>query len=146
MVDEMTISSWKLRTTESLELKELARREQAFDPAWGLSESKLQLPIDVHAFPLDHTWNCEKLVVRALARDDHSSVSGTRQPGLIQNQWAHHIKEESGHQNRQGGNLEVEAVLGSTFENLSRYGRGLRNNLYRAMNQLRALRDEGQEK
>lgn len=144
LVDEITIASWKLGITEMLESKELARREQEFEPILGFFEGTLELPIDAGDIPIDHGWSCEKLIVRAVARNDHSSASGKRQPGIYQNQWVERVKTVSDSQSCHGGHLEVEAVLGSTVETLGRYGRSLRNNLYRAIKELRILRGEEQ--
>jgi hypothetical protein len=142
LVDEITISSWKLGITETLESRELARREQAMDPLLGLFESKLELPIDAGDIPIDHGWSCEKLIVRAVTREDNSSTNGRRQPAIDRNRWVEQVKTVSDSQERHGDHLEVEAVLGSTVETLSRYGRALRNNLYRALKELRILRGE----
>ena len=146
LVEEIINCSWKLAIAESLETKELARRHQTPEGVMGIFENKLNLPIDAGDLPLDHGWDCAKLAVRAVARDDHSSVSGTRKPLIVENQWVDRVKELSGSQSRHGGNLEIEAVLSDSLENLSRYGRTLRNNLYRAVKQLRILQGEEEEK
>ena len=142
LVDEITVASWKLGITETIESRELARHEQAFDRVPGFFESKLELPIDAADIPIEHGWSCEKLIVRAVARDDHRNTSGRRQPAIDQNRWVEQVKTVSDSQNRHGDHLELEAVLGSKIETLSRYGRTLRNNLYRALKQLRILRGE----
>ena len=145
LVEDITNTCWKLAIEESLETKELTRRQQDSNPVLGLFENTLQLPIDACDLPVDHSWNCDRLVVRAVARDEHSNVTGTRQPAVVQNRWVEQVKKLDDSQNRHGGHLEIEAVLGSTLDTLTRYGRTLRNNLYRAIRQMRILRGEEQE-
>jgi len=142
LVQEITNVVWKLGITETLELKELSQRQSIKDCINGVFDNDLELPIDENDIPLDRAWNCEKLVIRAIAGDDESNSSGSHQPRIYENKIFKDFQTSGMHTSRKGSHLVVEAVLGGSLETLTRYRSTLKKDLYRAIETLHTLQKQ----
>jgi hypothetical protein len=146
LVEDYAWLLWKLRILRGLEWRELSRRQDLRDQLGSIFNGDLDLPIDESDLPLDRGWDCERIVVRAVAGKDESSSSASRGPAVVQNQVMKAF-QNSGHSTSQKvGHLEVEAVLGNALEKMTRYQSALRRDLYRAIEMLRAVQKERLER
>ena len=80
------------------------------------------------------------VVVRAVAGKDVSNSSASRGPAVVQNQVMDAFQNSGNCTRQQDGHLEIEAVLGSALEKMTRYQSALRRDLYRAIEMLRPCR------
>jgi hypothetical protein len=106
----------------------------------------LELPISGHDLPLDRGWDCERLVVRAVSGKDTSNSSASRGPAVFQNQVIKAVQNSQNHDTQEAGHLEVEAVLGNSLANMTRYQSALKRELYRAIETLRKIQAERRER
>ena len=142
LVEETAIVSWRLQTLEGLITRELSLREGVRDQVDGVFYGKLKLPISEWDLPLDRGWDCERIFVRAVAGKDESASIGSRAPGVFQNVVLKAVQKSGNHTMQETGHLEVEAVLGSSFANITRYQSSLKNQLYKAIDTLRDVQAE----
>ena len=56
------------------------------------------------------------------------------------------LQQSSSYNSQKAGHLEVEAVLGSSLDRLTRYQSALKRDLYRAIQTLRSLQAERRER
>jgi len=146
-VEEIAILFWKLRITLGLETKELSVRQQyAQDQIDDIFGGNLELPISASDLPLDKGWNCERIVVRAVAGKHEINSSASRGPRVYQGVVLNMLQDSSNHNSQEAGHLEVEAVLGSSLDKLTRYQSALKRDLYRAIEMLRSLQAERRER
>jgi hypothetical protein len=150
VVEEIATIFWKLGNLEPLIFRELLRRRELSDGVESIFENSffhknLKLPISGDDLPLDRGWDCERMVVRAVAGNDQRRSNTTRGPGVFQGQVVPAVQgsQDSGHQ--EVDRLEIEAVMGNTLENLTRYQTKQKHDLYRAMEMLRKLQAERRE-
>jgi len=136
-VEEIATLIWKIQIALRLETQELSRREDV-QGVEGVFNNELELPIDGVDLPLDRSWECERLVVRAITGTDEKKSDSSRGPLISQGQVLPAIHRDRGGINQQGRHLEFEAVLGSALEKMARYQAGLKTELYRAIETLRA--------
>jgi hypothetical protein len=141
-VKEMVNNEWNLNSVESLVMKELTRRRRSAEQVDGIFNTDLHLPIESDDLPLDRTWACEKLVVRATADDDVTTSGRERHPKISQGKYVDNTQVASENEKRNRGHLEVHAVLGSSVDTLLRYQVRLKKDLYKAMDKLRELQKE----
>jgi hypothetical protein len=143
--EEIAILRWKLGLTEVMETSELLRRQELSGKVDGVFHKSLHLPINDVDLPLASGWDCERLVVRAVAGENEVGSNASRRPVVIQNQiqpsW-HAVKSQA----NKTGRLEVEAVLASSLANITRYRSGLKRDLYKAIDMLRAAQKERRER
>ncbi len=144
-VEEIAIIFWKLGITEALQAQELLRRQKLSDDVGSIFHKTLKLPISGHDLPLDRGWDCERITVRAVACTDNTNSNASRFPGVFQTQVVHAVQNSQKHNSQVGGHLEVEAVLGSALEKMTRYQSRLKNELYRAIETLRKIQAERRE-
>jgi hypothetical protein len=85
-VEEITILSRNLQIVEGLVSRELAFRRSVRGRVDGVFHRELKLPISAWDLPLGRGWDCERIVVRAVAGKDESNYSASRAPGVLQNQ------------------------------------------------------------
>jgi hypothetical protein len=145
-VEDIAWLLWKLQILQGLELRELSRRQDVPDEVNRVFHRELNLPISESDLPLDRGWDCERLVVRAVAGKDVSESSASRGPAVVQNQVMDAFQNSGNHTSQQADHLEVEAVLGNALEKIVRYQSGLRRDLYRAIEMLRAVQKERRER
>lgn len=145
LVEEIANISWKLGITEALEVDELLRREYVRDDVGGVFHGDLKLPIHDWDLPLERGWDCERVIVRAVAGDDDSNSHGSSGPAVVQGQLLNGVQASQGKCHRHGGHLEVQAVLGSSLSNMTRYRSALKKDFYRAVERLCALKAERRE-
>jgi hypothetical protein len=146
-MDEIAITLWKLRLTIGLETKELSRRqEDAEDQIDDVFSSDLELPISASDLPLAKSWDCERIIVRAVAGKDEISSSGSRGPTIYEGTVLNLLQKSNNHNSQEAGHLEVEAVLGSSLDKLTRYQSTQKRDLYRAIEMLRSLQTERVER
>ena len=96
----------------------------------------------LHLFSLDRGWDCKRIVVRAVAGKDESDSSTSRGPAVWQNQVISAVQKSGNHNTKEAGHLEVDAVLGSSLEKMSRYRSALMRDFYRGIEMLRVLQAE----
>lgn len=137
LVEEVTNTSWKLGITESIEILELSRRQDVRDGIDGVFHGELELPVSDWDLPVDRGWDCERIVVRALAGDDRGNSNTSRGPAVWQGQVVNAVQNSQNSHHRAGGHLEVHAVLGSSLETMTRYRSALKRDIYRAFKTLR---------
>jgi hypothetical protein len=144
-VEEIATLFWKLGIAEFLEVRELLRRQELSDDVDSIFRKDLKLPISGYDLPLDRGWDCERMVVRAVAGSDQRHSNTMCGPGVVQGQVVQALKrsQNSGHQ--EVDHLEVEAVMGSALESMTRYQAKLKRDLYRAIEQLRKMQAERRE-
>ena len=145
LVEEVTNISWKLGITETLETKELSRRRYLGDGVDGVFDGELKLPISGEDLPLDRGWDCERMVVRAVAGNDQRNSSASRGPGFWQNQVVKDVHASIDRHDRKVGHLEVQAVLSSSIDTLTRYRSALKRDLYKAIEMLRVVQEKRRE-
>lgn len=145
LTEEIAIIFWKLRITNGLESKELLRQENSQDQIGGIFHNDLELPVSHWDLPLDKGWDCDRIVVRAVADKDVIDSSASRGPTVYQGVVLKSLQKSQNHNSQEGGHLEVEAVLGSTLDKISRYQSVLKRDLYRAIETLRSLQKERRE-
>jgi hypothetical protein len=137
-VEEIAVIFWKLGITEGLQAQELLRRQDLSDDVGSIFHKDLELPIDGYDLPLDRGWDCERIVVRAVAGKDTSNSSASRGPAIVNNAFQNSQNLNS----QEAGHLEVEAHLGNALEKMTRYQSVLKRDLYRAIETLRKLQAE----
>lgn len=142
LVEEVVTINWRLQISLGLETRELSRRQDERDQVDGVFHSKLALPISDWDLPLSGGWECERLVVRAAAGKDETNSSASRGPGVFQNQVVREFQKSGNHASQEAGHLEVEAVLGSSLANMTRYQAALKRDFYRAIDKLCTLQTE----
>ena len=123
-------------------MRELSLRQDERDQVASIFHRELNLPISESDLPIDRGWECERVVVRAVAGKDESSSSASRGPAVVQNQVMKDFQNSGNHTSQKVGHLEVEAVMGNSLEKLSRYQSALRRDLYRAIEMLRTVQAE----
>jgi len=147
IVEEIATLFWKLGIAEGLEAQELLRRQELSDDVNGIFHKVLglELPINNYDLPLDRGWDCERMVVRAAAGEDQRNSNTMCGPGFVQGQIVQAVKtsQNSGHQ--KVDHLEIEAVMGSALETMTRYQAKLKRDLYRAIETLRKMHSERRE-
>jgi hypothetical protein len=146
LVQEITMVLWKLGITGALEAQELLRRQELSDDVDSVFHKDLALPISGYDLPIDRGWDCERIVVRAVAGKDTSSSSASRGPAVYQNQVITAVQNFKNNNSQEGGHLEVEAVLGSSLEKMIRYQSTLKRELYRAIETLHKTQAERRER
>jgi hypothetical protein len=146
LVEEIAIVFWKLGITEGFVAKDLLRRQDLDDDLGGIFSKDIHLPISSWDLPLDRGWECERIVVRAVGRTDSSSASASRGPAVFQNQVITAIQKTNGDNHQKAKHLEVEAVLGSTFDKMTRYQSALKRDLYRTIDMLCKLQAERKDR
>jgi len=113
LVEEIATLFWKMQIALGLETRELLTQQGLRDRLSHFLDGDVKFPISAEELPLDRGWACDRLVVRAVAGSgdtDASRDSATR--------------------------VEVEAVLGNSIANLTRYQLTLTNRCYRAIDML----------
>src|ERR1019366_4016760 len=123
---------------EFLELRECCKTE--LQPK-GLLETF----IGDDDLPLNRGWDCERMVVRAVAGNDKRYSTTRCGPTVVQGQAVQALKTSQNNDNQQGDHLEIEAVMGSTLESVTRYQAKLKRDLYRAIETLRKMQAERRE-
>jgi len=149
-VEEITNIFWKLGITERLEIQELMRRQELSDGLGSdgldnIFSNSLKLPISASDLPLARGWDCERMVVRALAGQDQCGSNATSGPGVVGGQVVNAFKTSRNNNHQQVDHLEIEAVMGSALETLTRYQTKLKRDLYRAIETLRKMQAERRE-
>jgi hypothetical protein len=146
LVEEIAILFWKLGVAEGLEFRELLRRQELSDGVNGIFHTLgLELPISHSDLPLDRGWDCERMVVRASAGKDQRYSTVMCGPTVVQGQLVQAIKSSQDSDHLNADRLEIEAVMGSTLENMTRYHAKLKRDLYRAIEALRKMQAERRE-
>jgi len=142
VVEEIATLFWKLGIAEGLEVQELLRRQELSDGVSGIFNSGLDLPISDYDLPLDRGWDCERMVVRAVAGKDQRHSNATHGPGVVQGQVVPALKNSRNSDLQEADHLEIEAVMGNALESMTRYQGKLKRDLYRAIEQLRRMQAE----
>ena len=141
-VEDIATLLWKLRISLSLEMRELSLRQEVRDQVDSIFHGELKLPVSDWDLPIDRGWDCERIVVRAVAGKDESNSSSSRGQPVVQNQLMKAIQNSGNHTSQKAGHLEVEAVLGNALEKMTRYQSALRRDLYRAIEMLRTVQTD----
>ncbi len=145
VVEEIATLFWKLGIAEGLEVRELLRRQDLSDGVDGIFHNALELPISNYDLPLDRGWDCERMIVRAIAGKDQRHSDTMHGLGVVQGQVVHALKSSQNSDHQEVDHLEIEAVMGSTLESMTRYQAKLKRDFYRAVEQLRKMqRREGE--
>ena len=145
--EEIAILFWKLRIALGLETKELSLRQEAWAEIDRVFDKiDLKLPVEGWDLPVDKSWDCERIIVRAVAGNDLTNSNASRGPTVYQGQVLKDLQTSQNHNRQEGSQLEVEAVLGSSLDKLTRYQSTLKRDLYRAIDMLRALQTERRER
>jgi hypothetical protein len=90
-------------------------------------------------------WDCERIVVRALAGNDQRKSNTSRGPVVCQNQVVNKAQAVHNSQNQEGGHLEIQAVLGGSLDTMTRYRSALKRDFYRAIEMLHTVQAERRE-
>jgi hypothetical protein len=141
-VEEITILSRNLQIVEGLISRELVFRRGVRGRVDSVFHRDLKLPISDWDLPIGRGWDCERIVVRAVAGKDESNYSASRTPGLLQNQLTSAVQNTRKRNVQEAGHLEVEATLISSLEKWTRYQATLKRDFYRALEKLRDLQAE----
>jgi hypothetical protein len=145
LVEEIALVFWKLGIAGGLEAKELLRRQELTDDLDGIFRNNLKLPISNYDLPLDRGWDCERLVVRAVAGEDQRHSDTMCGPGVVQGQVVNALKSSRNSDHQEVDHLEIEAVMGSALESMTRYQAKLKRDLYRAIETLSRMQAERRE-
>jgi hypothetical protein len=145
LVEDITDLSWKLQILEGLEFRELSFRQGVRGQVGGLFHRDLRLPISDWDLPLNRGWDCERMIVRAIAGKDESNSSASRAPGVMQNQVTSAVQNSRQRNIQEAGHLEVEAVLVNSLEKVTRYQAAVKRDFYGRIKDLRALQAERRE-
>lgn len=146
LVEEIASDVWKMQIALGFETRELSARDDVRDQVDGIFHGDLKLPISDWDLPIDKSWECERIVVRAVAGTDTSNSTASRGPAVFQNQVINAVQKVQNHNSQEAGQLEVEAVLGSSLEKMIRYQSALKRDLYRAIEMLRKVQAEKRER
>jgi hypothetical protein len=146
LVEDIATLLWRLQISLGLEMQELSIRQELRDQLGSVFHGELNLPISESDLPLDRGWDCERIVVRAVAGKDQSCSSISRGPAVVQNRIMNAFQSTGNASTQEVGHLEVEAVLGSALEKMTRYQSALRRDLYRAIDTLRDVQRERRER
>jgi len=142
LVEEIATLFFKLGITESLVVCELLRRQELSDDVGSIFRTDLELPISVYDLPLDRGWDCERMVVRAVAGEDEHHSDTMSGPGVVQGQVVQALKSSKNNNHQKVDHLEVEAVMGSALDSMTRYQAKLKKDLYRAIDALHKRQSE----
>jgi hypothetical protein len=150
IVEEIAIVFWKLGIIEGLEVQELLRRQKLSDGLGSdgldrIFHNSLKLPISASDLPLDRGWDCDRMVVRAVAGKDRCGSYATSGPAVVGGQMLNAFKTSQNNDHQTVDHLEIEAVMGSALETLTRYQTKLKRDLYRAIETLRKMQAERRE-
>ncbi|MGB9234167.1 MAG: hypothetical protein WCC04_07110 [Terriglobales bacterium] len=149
LVEEVTNIFWKLGIIEPLVVRELLRRQELSDGVDKIFDrfgEGIELPIERDDLPLDRGWDCQRMVVRAVGgADQHDSNAMCGPTALKGGQLVQEFKSSQNSNRQKVEHLEIEAVMGNSLENLTRYQTKLKNDLYRAMETIRKLQAERRE-
>jgi len=137
IVEEIASLLWKLGIAEFLEARELLRRQELSDDVGSIFRKDLELPISGYDLPLERGWDCERMVVRAVAGKDQRHSDTTCGPRVFQGQIIHALKNTENSDHKEVDHLEIEAVMGSALESMTRYQAKLKRDFYRAIEELR---------
>ena len=129
----------KAGIAEGLEVRELLRRQELSDDVGSIFSKDLELPISGSDLPLDRGWDCERIVVRAVAGKDQRDSNTMCGPGVVQGQVVQALKRSQNSDRQEVDHLEIEAVMGSALETMTRYQGKLKRDLYRAIETLRKM-------
>jgi len=133
LVEEIATLLWKLGITAFLEVRELLRRQGLSDDVSSVLHKDLELPIrnlDLpRHLPLDRGWDYERVVVRTVATKDHHHSTAVRGPGFVQGHVVEALKSSENSDNKNVDHLEIEAVMGSALESVTRYQAKLKRDL-----------------
>jgi hypothetical protein len=146
LMEEITIILWKLRIVIRLETRELSLlQEGPDDQISDVFDGDLKLPIGGRDLPINKGWDCERIVVRAVAGHDKNTSSASRGPTVYAGKVLDMLHQSSNQNSQDERHLEVEAVLGSSLDRITRYQSALKRDLYRAMGMLRSIQSERRE-
>ena len=140
LVEEVTGLSWRLGITEQMEIRELLRRrnsEEDDDSEYSLGD-KIDLPVKTWELPVNRGWECEQVIVRAMSGDEKGDTDNTKGPGVLAGRVVENV---SGYRNHHARHMEVQAVMGSSLDTVSRYRSGLKRELYHAIDKLLKMRE-----
>jgi hypothetical protein len=121
------------------------RRQELSDDVGSIFRKDLELPISGYDLPLDRGWDCERMVVRVVAGKDQRHSDTMCGPGVVQGQVFQALKSSQNSDHQKVDHLEVEAVIGSALESMTRYQAKLKRDLYRAIETLRKMQAERRE-
>jgi len=149
LTEDVAVAMWKLGIVEELETQELLRRQDLSDEVDGVFTcfgKGLELPIDKGDIPLDRGWDCERLVVRAKAGKDRGQSDASCGSPLVQGEVIDAVRVSRSSHNDNMDHLELEAVLVSTLESVTRYKAKVKRDLYRAIEALHSVQSERRER
>src|SRR5208283_2171203 len=137
LVEEIAIDFWKLGTTIGLETEQLSLRQGGVrDQIDTVFHGELKLPIS----------DCEQFTVRAVAGKNQIRSSASRGPTLFQGQVVNELQQSNNFNKQEDDHLEVQAVLRSSLDKLTRYQSALKRDLYRAIDTLGKVKAERRER
>lgn len=145
LVEEIATNLWKMQIAVGFETRELFSRPNLRDRMRGVFHGEVELPIDAEAFPLDCGWDCDRVIVRATTDQGVDNSNASRGPAIVQNQIVRDYENTQRINSQNQGHLELEVVLGNALKNITRYQSGLKRDLYKAIETLRALQAEQRE-
>jgi len=150
LVEEIASTSHKLRITLSMETKELVQLQKCdSNQVHKLFTSKPILPIDSWQLPLFGGWACERLLVRAASGKGNEGTTGESTPRVGRQPSGAMLRlsqDESRTGNSDETRLEINAVLENALSRVTRYQRGLKSDLYRAIEMLNTLQARREKK
>jgi hypothetical protein len=135
IVEEIATLLWKLGIAEFLEVRELLRRQELSDDVDSIFNEDLELPISGYDLPLDRGWDCERMVVRAVAGTDKRYSATTCGPRVFQGKIIHFLKGRENNDDHEVDHLE----------SMTRYQAKLKRDFYRAIDTLRKMQAERRE-
>ena len=143
-VEEVTGLSWRLGITEEVEIRELLRRRNTAEDANSEQalDDKIELPVDEWELPVNRGWECEQVIVRAVSGDEEGDTDNTKMRAAAAGTIATKAENVSGNRKHHAQQIEVQALMGSSLDTVSRYRSGLKRELYRAIDKLVKMREE----
>jgi hypothetical protein len=102
-------------------------------------DGKIQLPIGKWKLLVNAACECEQVIVRDEKGDSDNTKLRAASAGTI----ATNAENVSGYRKHHGQKMEVQAVMGSSLDAVSRYRSGLKRDLYRAIDELLKIKDVG---
>ena len=97
LVEEIATLFWKLQRALGLETQELSGLYDVRHQVDTVFHGDLKLPISEWDIPIDSSWYCERIVVRAVASKDDTNSNASRGPAVFQNQIISAVQNPQSH-------------------------------------------------
>jgi len=142
LVEEILTTVWKLRIAGGFESRELSSRPDLRGRIRGVFHGDIEFPIEAESLPLDRGWDCDRLAVRLISGQDSWASGALSGPEIAQGMRVPDARRSQNSRSESGAHIEVEAVIGNSLTNITRYQSRLKRDFYKAVDFLRAVQSE----